>query len=339
MQVEQVLSDLGLSEGEIRVYLALLKLGSVPVRRIKEETRLHRTTVYDFIEKLLNKGLIHYSVKGHMKHFNATHPKRLLDFLREKQDRVNDILPELINLNTGNQEEVAVEVYQGTEGLKTCLFEHLKTGNEVLGFGIDEALYKKALPVVMEQLPRLLKENNVKERILTKTDPGYLVDSKQTSYKFVSSEFFSPLSTTVFGNNVEIAVWEPSLTTILIRNKQLADAYKKHFNNLWNQEIMTYHGIKEVKWVFDSIVDSLGKGQSFKVFGIPLQSDVFADYFDEVAFRMDKKGIVSKLLIDERAKRSIKAWSKYPTISIRTQKKEFVTPAEVDIYNPALTVC
>ena len=66
MDVKQVLSELGLSEGEIKVYMALLKLGSSPVSALKEETKLHRTTIYDFIEKLLNKGLVNHVIKNNV---------------------------------------------------------------------------------------------------------------------------------------------------------------------------------------------------------------------------------------------------------------------------------
>ena len=61
MDVKPVLKRIGLNEGEIKVYLALLKLGSVNVNKIKLETKLHRTSIYDFLDKLNKTGLIEIS--------------------------------------------------------------------------------------------------------------------------------------------------------------------------------------------------------------------------------------------------------------------------------------
>src|SRR3990167_8668752 len=99
MTTKESLRQIGLSEGESEVYLALLKLGSSPVHAIKEETRLHRTTIYDFLEKLLTKGLTNYVIKGGVKYYKATHPNKLLDYIKEKENLITTILPDLTKLS------------------------------------------------------------------------------------------------------------------------------------------------------------------------------------------------------------------------------------------------
>jgi sugar-specific transcriptional regulator TrmB len=49
------LQELGLSEGEAGIYLALLKHGKTNVMQLAKITGRHRTHIYDTIEKL--KGL------------------------------------------------------------------------------------------------------------------------------------------------------------------------------------------------------------------------------------------------------------------------------------------
>ena len=49
MEINKVLENLGLKEGEIKVYLDLLKFNQSSVAKIKERTQLHRTTIYDFL--------------------------------------------------------------------------------------------------------------------------------------------------------------------------------------------------------------------------------------------------------------------------------------------------
>lgn len=232
METQQILKDIGLSDGEIKVYLALLKLGSVPISKIKEETNLHRTTIYDFVEKLLNKGLVSYVIKNNIKHYKATHPTKLLDFVKEKEENINGILPDLIKLTEFKKEEINVGIYKGVEGLKTILNDVLKTRQNIVIFGIDEIKFKEKFPILIEQYFKREKEAGIKERLLASEDTNFVFDKETTAYRFIPEEFFNPTPTIVYGNKVIIIVWEP-FTTILIENKELADSYKKYFEMLW----------------------------------------------------------------------------------------------------------
>ena len=54
---KQQLRELGFSEGESEVYVALLKHGKTSVMQLAKLTGRHRTHIYDTIEKLKEKGL------------------------------------------------------------------------------------------------------------------------------------------------------------------------------------------------------------------------------------------------------------------------------------------
>ena len=332
MDVHTALRGLGLSEGEIKVYLALLKLGSSPVSKVKEETRLHRTTIYDFVEKLLNKGLINYVVKANVKYYNAAHPNKLREFLREKQDHLEQVLPDLDKLAKFQQEEVKVEVYKGKEGLKTAMLEVIRTKSETIGIGIDDSLWKRELPVFIEQYQRLMEENGVTERILTRANADYYFHTDSTQYKFIPEHFFSPLSTLVFGNKVEIVIWEPSLTTIIVESKKLADSYRKHFDGLWNQASMTYKGIDEVKGLFYDIAHTLHKGEEYTVFGVPPSADKHTPFFNIIMDKLGEKGVKCRGIFDERAVEQIGSAQRNPYFEVRVVGKDHMSPAEVSIY-------
>lgn len=232
METKEVLEQIGLSDGEIKVYLALLKLGSCPVSDIKEETNLHRTTIYDFVEKLLNKGLINYVVKGNVKFFKATHPNKLLDFIQEREENIKEVLPNLIRLAEFKKEDIKVEVHKGVEGFKTFLNDVLRVNKEFLAFGVDEAIFKERFPILMEQYFKKEAKTNVTERLLTSEKTKFTYDKKTTHYRQIPAEFFNPTPTAIYGDRVMIIIWEP-LTIIKIQNSELADSYRKHFEMLW----------------------------------------------------------------------------------------------------------
>jgi len=54
------LIQLGLTSGEARIYLSLLKLGSSKVGSIVKDSRVSYSKVYDVLEGLITKGLVSY---------------------------------------------------------------------------------------------------------------------------------------------------------------------------------------------------------------------------------------------------------------------------------------
>jgi len=232
MTTKESLRQIGLSEGESEVYLALLKLGSSPVHAIKEETRLHRTTIYDFLEKLLTKGLTNYVIKGGVKYYKAANPHKLVDFVKEKENVVADILPELQKLSQFHKEDIAVEVFRGIEGVKTLLKDVLREGKDHVIFGIDESLFKEKLGSFMDWYFKEEKRRGFKERILTSEDTTFVYSYDTALYRYLPKESFNPTSTTVYGDNVAFLIWEP-FSMIRIKNAALADSYAKYFEILW----------------------------------------------------------------------------------------------------------
>ena len=52
----QELRILGLTNGEIKVYSAILHMGSSTINNIHEKTGMERRAIYDILNKLIEKG-------------------------------------------------------------------------------------------------------------------------------------------------------------------------------------------------------------------------------------------------------------------------------------------
>src|SRR3989338_3198728 len=105
---EEVLMEIGLSLNEARIYEALVELGEASVNTLSVKTTINRSNVYDAMERLCEKGLaIEMFIKS-QKHYKAVHPRRLLELLKEKENVVDSILPELAKkFEATTQEEEA----------------------------------------------------------------------------------------------------------------------------------------------------------------------------------------------------------------------------------------
>ena len=98
----KLLEDIGLTEGETKVYLSLLRMGESKTGPISKEAEVSSSKVYKILDRLISKGLIVYVIKGKVKFFSAVEPRRILDYMKKrekefkkKMDAVADIIPKL----------------------------------------------------------------------------------------------------------------------------------------------------------------------------------------------------------------------------------------------------
>jgi len=142
------LEQLGLSEKQAKTYLACLRLGPAPVRRIAEETNLNRGTCYDALKGLMEKGLVSYYHQDKHKYFVAEDPGKLKELIRSREQefkkagqRVAKIIPELKSIYDNAEDKPVVKYYEGLSGIRTILKDllHSFEGAEKKGYFVYSA--------------------------------------------------------------------------------------------------------------------------------------------------------------------------------------------------------
>ena len=237
-KINQILKQLGLTEGEIEVYLALLKLGLTPTGKIMHHAKISNSKVYEVLDKLIKKGLASYVIQNGKRHYAATPAERLLDYLETKkkqiqqdQETLKEIIPSLESLR---QEKTLPEaiVYRGKKGALIALNEVMevaKTGVEVVGFGTDD--YPNHFPAQIKDYVKEAKKHKIKSRLIF--GEGFKTPNTVAKIRYIPKEFIIPVRTMVYGDKVAIIDFKEPMTTIIIHKKEIADAYKEHFNLLW----------------------------------------------------------------------------------------------------------
>src|SRR3989338_10614525 len=93
----------GLLKNDRSVYLALLEIGSATVSNLARKTGLHRSYVYDILDKLIDLGLVSFTIKNNKKFFNTENPEEIIQFIERKKEEIDKekteiakILPQLI---------------------------------------------------------------------------------------------------------------------------------------------------------------------------------------------------------------------------------------------------
>ncbi len=222
------LAELGLTEAESVIYYSVLKLGTCTVKNIAKECGFHRTNIYDILEQLKEKGLVAFFKEGKTMKYRAADPHNLYSLLREKQEILDNIFPEIEKLHKQTAEAIQVEVYKGNEGMKAAFRDMIKEAKPLYAFGVKGQLREK-LPIFAQQWLRDAKNKKLPYyAIYTENPPPYY-----TEVRYVPQEISGPVATFIYGDKININIWEPTLTAVVIKSKLVAQMYKKHFDLLW----------------------------------------------------------------------------------------------------------
>ena len=113
----QPLRDMGLTEIEISVYFALLEKGPSPTGIIIRKTGLHKATVYQTLERLEEKGVVSYIIQDNRHVFQAEDPTILLEQLKEREENLKAIMPQLHGMAQLAEQQITAKVYCGKKGI------------------------------------------------------------------------------------------------------------------------------------------------------------------------------------------------------------------------------
>lgn len=84
----EVLRGIGLTEGESKVYLALLGLGQTTTGPIVKKAGVTTSKSYKILSRLEEKGLVSHVFKSKVKYFKAAPPPKVLDLIKKKQEEL-----------------------------------------------------------------------------------------------------------------------------------------------------------------------------------------------------------------------------------------------------------
>ena len=228
---KEILRQLGFLDAEIEVYIALLRLGPSMVSKIHQQTGLHRTHIYDLLEKLRERGLVSIYIQSGKKHFQAAPPSKILSYIEEKKEIVKNLLPELESFMNITKEDTSVELYKGKEGLKTVLQDVLKKGRDYCVMGSIKQ-FEEVLEYALPSFLKKIEESGIKERILCDKKES-IVKIKTGTYRFLDGSYLFPSSFWIYENKVALFIWNVPYFIIVINNKEVAQTYQNYFDFFW----------------------------------------------------------------------------------------------------------
>lgn len=244
------LQKIGLTDGEIKVYQALLDLGECTKTALAKSSGVAPSNVYDITNRLATKGMISKVEKNGVAHFSAASPNRILDFLDEKREEVEkerkiaeQMLPRLLMKFQKTSERADVEVFSGWKGLATVfrdLLNECGRGEENLVFGAGQGKETKQADRFFLKYSRLREEREIETRIIFNEElrarrerVDFFLQSKKYEVRFLRQTTWAEMM--VYKDRTVLIVLTGQPVSVRITSKETADSFRQYFELLWKQ--------------------------------------------------------------------------------------------------------
>ncbi len=139
MEHELVLKNLGFNEKEVKVYVTTLQLGMAPVSVIAIRAGLKRTTVYDVLKKLAERGMVERFLRKKTNYYSVINPNQLYKQQQDHVDQLKAMLPQLTAITNELVHKPKITFYEGKTDVKKLYLDILNSqNNEVLNYFLPD---------------------------------------------------------------------------------------------------------------------------------------------------------------------------------------------------------
>lgn len=239
MKIEKTLQSCGLSEKQTRIYLACLELGSASVQKIARKANVARSTVYEILEVLKQKGFVSTFMKKRVRYFSAEEPKQIVRSAQQKVDALKNVLPQLEALVGKTRMHPAVRFYQGKNQMKLIFEEVLVEADTILSFGSAEDLFRELGDYFYEFVKRRVKKKIPVRVILS--DSKKARERQECGLKELRTVKIVPPTYQFHGqiilwkNKIAMLSYTNDFVAIVMESRELSDMQRAVFENLWKR--------------------------------------------------------------------------------------------------------
>jgi HTH-type transcriptional regulator, sugar sensing transcriptional regulator len=242
------LKELGLSKGEISVYTATLEIGISTLNKIQEKTGIERRNIYDILNKLIEKGLITYTIEKGKRTYQSTHPNKILEEIEKKEKSLKELkeqVPKMEDLFDFSKPEVRAEVYRGDESIKALFTEVLEFKESHWIGGNSFENYKTTSKNLITWFghwmnKRVEKKHEMYDLVdygtfLKGLEPNKTTKHKKQFYHYcqLPKKMNSPMVVIIFGNKVAQILWSKKPFAFVLESEEIKESFMKYFNYFW----------------------------------------------------------------------------------------------------------
>ncbi len=237
MNIGALLEKFGLTQKETALYLAVVELGSASVQRIATKAGIVRSTAYEVLESLREKGLVTTFLKKKTRYYNAEDPAQIVRWAESRVVALKEALPELNILTGRSRQRPSVRFYEGKEGLQIVLREILDEARELIGFASVDDVFRE-----VDQFEHFVAERikrKISLRVILRASPRAderkrLGREQLRDVKIVPAHHVYHGLLYIWKNKVAFFSFMRDYVVVVIESSETAELQRALFNNLWD---------------------------------------------------------------------------------------------------------
>lgn len=237
----EILQGIGLPKSHAEAYIKLLEVGEISPPKLAELINESRTTTYSILESLQKVGLARKNESGVKLTYVVTHPVNLESFVERRRriianwgDKLNGLMPALVNQYYTSTQHPEMQVYQGADGLKKIFgdilndkadvyiietsVDHEYLGKDYLDRFIAQRIAKKITAHILS--PQGSRRHNLKN------DKAH----KIVRYFYDEKSYSTPVEINIYGNKVAYLSYGEEVIGTILHSPQIARAQLELFN-------------------------------------------------------------------------------------------------------------
>jgi HTH-type transcriptional regulator, sugar sensing transcriptional regulator len=245
--LEKYLQEIGLSDKEASVYLALTQFDSASVITLSDKTTIKRPTVYVILESLAKKGLVSETTIGKKTQYQAEPPERLKTFierqkilLEERERRLDDIIPQIKSVQREMGERPVVKYFEGKEGIISTnedMYDEQPDGSEAYMIYSKDLLDEVFQATEMEKYKTRRLNKGVKSKVFYNYTKGERPsDATGERVKVDEKKYPFTCDILIYKDKVRISILGKALSGIFIKSQDFADTMRSLFNIAFDEK-------------------------------------------------------------------------------------------------------
>lgn len=239
MKPEDVLKQFGLTDTEIKAYLALLGFGEATVLEIAKKANAYKANVYELLNSLEKRGLATHIKKNNKTFYSAINPEKLFEILENRKEDLISVFSLLKELYKSKKTEREINVISGLDGLKTLFNDMHNVNKDILSIGSS----LQVISVMEHRLIHFLKKIEKKKIairmiVVDRESTRKQANDFQKLWPFISVRFYhekhlSPVAFTTYSDRLALQIWENEPLILLIKDRHIAKTFKNYFDLIW----------------------------------------------------------------------------------------------------------
>jgi sugar-specific transcriptional regulator TrmB len=247
--VTAILKEIGLSEKEIQLYLALLSSGVQTIKQIADAAAMNRTTAYRFLEALKHRGLVEWIVGPRGTLIQAAPLDALALYVQDQKRqfmRLEALLPKTISALTQVRPQkkfsTQVRYFEGELGIRHMIWNTLQTTETTRSYAL---FHRRDVisPSFEDDFEEEWVKKGLKDNVITNETRGEYIAHKLipdyqkcNEIRIIPSQVYDITNDIIIYNNVFaiMSLEKNNLVGVEIENAEIAKTQKSIFDIVWH---------------------------------------------------------------------------------------------------------